>query len=841
MCRLSTAADVAASCLHERYFSFMQGGRPRHRCRDCGIELTEDEPPAAVAETTSTDPSAALTVPDHSLARDAAEEGTPAADASPPAEPCVVSARAAAVKAIREGFAPVPIPAREKNPGFSGWQNTRLTEADVPARVADDGNLGIILGAPSRNAQDVDLDCDEALRLADGFLPVTGREHGRPSAPRSHRWYVSDEPGAVVRFKDPDNKSETLVELRGSGGQTVIPPSVHPSGERLMWEKDGEPAAVPLAELHPAVARLAAACLLARRYPEANRQDFTLALAGFLLRRAMPAPDVEALLLAVARSIPGAARPEDVRHIKRNVADTAKKISAGKKTTGGKTLTEFLSDRAMDKLTEWLGLSDAAVLEGDREDDAPSDAEEGAEPAHSQESVEETTSEPKFPDPLAREAFYGLAGEFVRLVSPHTEADEAALLAHFVVYFGNAVGRDAFFRVGATRHTAAENVAFVGVTGSGRKGTAEHETRRPFLLAEDPWVARITTGLSTGEGLIHAVRDAIEKREPIRERGRVTGYENVIADDGVQDKRLCVVESELGRVLRVMERDGNTLSATIREAWDAREVLRTLTKSSPSVATGAHVSIIGHITRDELLRYLDRTETANGFGNRFFWVAVSRSKFLPDGGTLRDEDLVSFVSKLRDALATARNVREMARDAKASAAWHGVYEALETGRTGLFGAITGRAAPHVLRLSMIYALMDGSAVIQEPHLAAGLALWTYSEDSARFVFGDATGDPEADTIADALRTAPRLSREAISNLFSRHVPAQRIAAALKLLARLGKAHTVKQATGGRPVEFWMRGTSRREESAESAKSPSDTAEDPPFPRLDRFPRNEART
>lgn len=743
------------------------------------------------------------------------------------------SARAAALRAIRAGFAPVPIPRGEKNPGFTGWEKTRLSEADVPRRVADDGNLGLILGAPSKNLHDVDLDCPEALRLADDFLQPTSREHGRKSTPRAHRWYLADESGAVSRFKDPEGEKDTLVELRGDGGQTVIPPSIHPSGERLEWTKDGEPAAVSLAELRGAVSRLAAACILARRYPKKDRHGFTNALAGFLLRRAMPAPDVEALLLAVARSIPGAARPEDVRHIKGNVRDTEKKIRTGKKTTGGKALADFLSPKALDRITEWLGLDG-------REKPLPLEApEDDAPEALFQEPDVETTSEPEFPSPLEREAFHGLAGEFVRLVLPHTEADETALLAHFLVYFGNAVGRGAFFRVGATRHTVAENVAFVGVTGSGRKGTAEHETRRPFLLAEDPWTSRITPGLSSGEGLIHAVRDASETRSPIREKGRVTGYENVESDPGVQDKRLCVLESELGRVLRVMDRDGNTLSATIREAWDAREVLRTLTKNSPSVATGAHISILGHVTRDELLRYLDRTETANGFGNRFLWIAVTRSKFLPDGGSLRDENLRPFVSKLRDALTAARNVREMNRDAEARASWHAVYETLETGRGGLFGAVTGRAAAHVLRLSMIYALADGSAVVRAPHLDAALALWTFSQDSARFVFGDATGDPEADAILDALRAAPRLSREAIRDLFNRHVPAPRIASALALLARLGKAHMEPEKTKGRPVEWWICGPSRCAVSAVSAISPPETAGDPPLPRLDRLPRREA--
>jgi Bifunctional DNA primase/polymerase, N-terminal len=323
-----------------------------------------------------------------------------------------VSARAAALRAIREGFAPVPIPARSKNPGFDGWQHTRLTAAEVPSRVADDGNLGIILGLAPRLVHDVDLDCPEALRLADEFLSATGREHGRPSAPRSHRWYDTDEPGAVVRFKDPDS-TDTLVELRGAGGQTVIPPSVHPSGERLTWSKDGEPASVNLAELRVAVSRLAAACLIARRYPAKERHDFTNALFGFLLRRGMPAPDVEALILAVARSIPGAARPEDVAHIKRNVADTSKRLAAGKPATGGITLMTFLSDKALSKLTEWLGLSEAAFFDKVSVDDA-----------HTEEFVVETTSEAKFPDALSPEALYGLAGEFVRLVSPHTEAEK---------------------------------------------------------------------------------------------------------------------------------------------------------------------------------------------------------------------------------------------------------------------------------------------------------------------------------------------------------------------------------------------------------------------------------
>src|SRR5581483_4114637 len=100
-------------------------------------------------------------------------------------------------------------------------------------------------------------------------------------------------------------------------------------------------------------------------------------------------------------------------------------------------------------------------------------------------------------------------------------------------------------------------------------------------------------------GLIWHVRDPIEKREPVRERGRPPRYETVVADPGEEDKRLLVVEPEFANVLKQTERQGNTLSALLRQAWETG-TLQTLTKNSPAKATGAHISVIGHITADEL-------------------------------------------------------------------------------------------------------------------------------------------------------------------------------------------------------------------------------------------------
>ena len=93
--------------------------------------------------------------------------------------------------------------------------------------------------------------------------------------------------------------------------------------------------------------------------------------------------------------------------------------------------------------------------------------------------------------------------------------------------------------------------------------------------------------------------------------------------DAMNLKRLAVAEGEFANVLKVMAREGNTLSPVLRSAWDYGN-LRSMTKNSEARATGAHISIIGHITKDELRRLLTETEQANGFGNRFLWLAVRR-------------------------------------------------------------------------------------------------------------------------------------------------------------------------------------------------------------------------
>jgi len=236
----------------------------------------------------------------------------------------------------------------------------------------------------------------------------------------------------------------------------------------------------------------------------------------------------------------------------------------------------------------------------------------------------EPVAEPEFPV-MAKEAYYGPAGEIVEAIKPHTESDPAFLLINLLVFFGNALGRGPHYMVEGTPHYPIFDALFVGATSKARKGTGDGRVRQVFARADPDWFQRrIQSGLSSGEGLIWEVRDAITKT--------VKGKEEVV-DEGERDKRLLIVQSEFAGVLQAIRREGSLLSTVMRDAWDGKD-LKTLVKHSPARATGAHISIIGHITGTELRYLMDRISMANGLGNRFLIACVKRSNVLPFGGSL---------------------------------------------------------------------------------------------------------------------------------------------------------------------------------------------------------------
>jgi hypothetical protein len=263
-----------------------------------------------------------------------------------------------------------------------------------------------------------------------------------------------------------------------------------------------------------------------------------------------------------------------------------------------------------------------------------------------------------------------------------------------------------------------------------------------------------------------------------------------------------VLEPELASVLKAVSREANTLSPVLRNAWDGK-TLQVITKHDPARASSAHVSIIGHITADELLRHISATEAANGFLNRFLLIAVRRARLLPEGGHLDPAILAPLVARLAEAVASNHTAHRHRLDDQARAIWWDIYPTLSAGRPGLLGAVCGRAEAHVVRLALLYAAVDHHHTIGADHLRAALALWDYAARSAAFVFGDSLGDPVADEINRAITEHPDgLTRSQIRDLFARNRPKAQIDRALHLLVGAGAVNCHHLDTPGRPTELW---------------------------------------
>jgi hypothetical protein len=395
-------------------------------------------------------------------------------------------------------------------------------------------------------------------------------------------------------------------------------------------------------------------------------------------------------------------------------------------------------------------------------------------------AAEPALAVPQWPDPIHEDGFHGVAGDLVRLIEPETEADAAALLIQFLVGWGNLTGRGPYCQAENDRHHTNEYAVVVGTTSKGRKGTSLGRIRGLLETVDDHWAEKcMLYGLGSGEALIEALsRD---------------------------DKRRLVVESEFARLLAIIERDGMTISSTFRQSWDSGEAHITTRSAKEVHVTGGHLSMIGHVTQEEVVKRLSTTEMANGFGNRILWICARRSKVLPFGGSSIDfGDVPQQLRNATDHVRRAGNTR-IHFDSEAKALWVSEYNTLSEGKPGLLGAMTSRAEAHCLRLALIYALLDCATRIGVKHLQAALAVWRYAEASAAFVWGTAIGDETADCILKALRDArdTGLSRTGIRDVFSRNQSGEEIDRALRVLAEKGLARFATETTGGRPITRWM--------------------------------------
>lgn len=399
-------------------------------------------------------------------------------------------------------------------------------------------------------------------------------------------------------------------------------------------------------------------------------------------------------------------------------------------------------------------------------------------------------------------ALHGFAGEFVRVTAPQTEADPAALLATFLTMYGNAVacadGSSPYVQVGPVKHAPRLFTLIVGATAKSRKGQSYSEVCRIFEIADPVYLESVEiSGLSTGEGLIAHLADLEESKD------------DDDCEDESKDKRAFVHESEFGRVLTAAARTDCTLSPVIRDAWDGR-TLRVLTRKQPLAATKVHISILGHITQDELCRKTTDTDIANGLLNRFSLIAAKRSKLLPHGGNLRGDVIKNLGDRLGILIRRSRRVGEVCVSPEAAELWDDLYRNGFKDEKGLAGAAVARGEPITLRLALIYALLDeralnfdGTCIIQAEHLQAAYTLWHYIDASTKHILGNRIGNPIADRLLVELRAnyPNGLDLTQQRDLFARHATESQLCDARVTLESRRFIRTVRLSTGGRPKQI----------------------------------------
>lgn len=265
----------------------------------------------------------------------------------------------AALDYLLKGWHSIPVPVREKKPILKGWQNYRATTETINRDFAGIGNIGLLLGEPSGNLVDIDLDWPEASALARVFLPATKMQSGRKSAPLSHWWYVCEiktqkfiDPNKQNSKDDAEKERAMIVEIRSTGGQTIIQPSVHPSGEFYEWSGEQDPAKIEADKLRNSVAQLAACSLICRYWREGKRHHATLALSGWLLRNGWELEKVSHFIKALAT----VANDEEHDDRLQAVQDTADKLNSGGNVTGLPTLSELFGEKTVNTCAKWLGL-----------------------------------------------------------------------------------------------------------------------------------------------------------------------------------------------------------------------------------------------------------------------------------------------------------------------------------------------------------------------------------------------------------------------------------------------------------------------------------------------------
>lgn len=350
-----------------------------------------------------------------------------------------------------------------------------------------------------------------------------------------------------------------------------------------------------------------------------------------------------------------------------------------------------------------------------------------------------------------RSCLYGLVGEVACAGSEGTETNPYAIAANFIAYLSCAIGRGVYLPIGNTWHHTRIFCLHIGRSGRGRKGDAVQLVLRIDQALREldnrfaPQIHR--GGLSSREGLVALMHDGYRQ-----------GKQEIPA---VDDKRLWVVESEFANVLHQGRREGNTLSAALRDCWDGIS-LKPATKSNRMYASHPHVCLSGAISPSELTEMMAARELTNGFANRFLMIWAERSQILPFPKATPQTTVDALACRVLEILrftgadqVDQRDHLRMELSAQAQWRYAQLYrtELNEDQGSEVVDSMLERRAPMLLRLAMLFALTDLQTRVDVPHIDAAMGWMQYSTASVRYVFVSAAEDAK---IVQALELSNRV-------------------------------------------------------------------------------------
>jgi hypothetical protein len=412
------------------------------------------------------------------------------------------------------------------------------------------------------------------------------------------------------------------------------------------------------------------------------------------------------------------------------------------------------------------------------------------------ETASEDEAKPWLGD-LADDAYYGIAGEFVKAIMPYTEADPAGILLDLITTISVYISKKAYIQNGAEKIYVNIFNLVTGDTGA-RKGTGWKIVKELFNRLDENFVNdHIKSGFSSGEGIIARISDKLYNPD-------TKEYEDNL------DQRLLIREDEFSSILKVAGREGNILSQIIMQGFDSspleinvKDKKRSLRSSHP------HIGLIADITPQELKNLTKNLYFYNGFLNRFLFTCVRRYKVDPCIPPVPDSIYNNTVLKLKDVinwLAELKIVRfEIADSIKDL--WSNIYHTIpEEIKDPILAGLTSRAEPYILKLCVIYALLDKTEKIRYEHLKAALAIWERNVNSIKYLFNLDSQSKEYNyikaKIINALALGPLTQTEISRSIFKGNVSSKKIKYVLEKLSESGKIKCIKQSTKGRSKLLW---------------------------------------